>query len=349
MITIKPLTYSTHILQLVLAVIILGLSIRTLLNSKSLNSVSKAFSNFIKNNHGTELSLSNNWKVNASSIASSAFTLLSSIINYFFPTVAINYFYPHNAITFEAYNQKTTKYLEVPTENFAKTSIFGLSKVATSYITSLLGSEGISNIFWFVNTIISVSNFAKTDCNSVSSLLKAYNVTGVSTTTSLINFFNIFDNSSTTTDMFEDIYTALSNANITFDDSAGITFSNLNGSNLQSNLLMKMSSDCNIKKASMSITIIMWILHIFSSGLVATELVQLYTKIRNLQVQVEKETNSDDISEDNSALDTQNKHTAEEINKENSGLDSKIFLVFKHRWGLFNPVLSRVSEKKPKN
>ncbi|TID14979.1 hypothetical protein CANINC_004650 [Pichia inconspicua] len=347
MISIKTSTYTTHILQLVLAVIILGLSICTLLESKSLSSVSKAFSDFIIRSHGTELLLSDNRKVIASSIASSLFTLVTTIVNYFFPTVAIKYFHPHKALLFEYQQQKTINYLEIPNTRFVKASIFGLSKTITSYIISLFGSESISDIFWFVNTIISVGNFATTDCKSVPSLLETYNVTGVSTTTALMNFFNIFDNSSHTSDIFEEIYSTLSKTNITLDNFEGITLSDLNGTRLQSDLILKMSSDCNIKKASMAMTIIIWIVHFLSSILVATEVFQFYTKMRSLKIQLSKEETTTETIND-SALQHNLDSIAEDNNEETPESEAKIFLVFDRRWGLFNPILKRVSESEMK-
>lgn len=333
-------------LQLVLSVIVMGLGSKLLSSRSSLSSASDALSEYNLSNNGTAFDLTNSWKIEAAAVSSSAFTLVSSAFNYFYPTTALKLFKSSSSSISSDESVSQYNFISLSAHDFANSSPFSVSTIHTSYLASLVSSEALSNAFWFVNMIVQIADFAGNDCSSISDLLDTYNLTGISTSQSLSNYFNYFDNSSSTSTVYEEIAEALSLFNIT--DLGDFQISNLNGSVLQSELLLSLSHDCQIKKSSMALSILVWVTHIFSSGLLTSEIVSFLNKFFSIKLRASKLVESE--HKGNEIENEENKENGDE-NAENSNIlenesgSHKIFLTFNHRWGLFDISLDTPGKK----
>lgn len=315
-------------LQLTLAVVITGLSAKILSSRGNMSSTADVLSTFNTSNNGTSLDFDNSWKVSVATLSSSLFTLSSSAVNYFFPTVTLKYF-NHDPTSVTLLSQfETYKYVRIPIEKFSAQTPLSVSAFHTSYLTSLVSSESVSNIFWIVNMIVSIGDYASYDCSSVDSLLNEYNVTGTSTTSSLINFFNIFDNSTSYQNVYSELYNTLLGSNLT--DTTQISISNITSSSLQSNLLLAMSQDCQLKKTSMALTIIIWLTHIISTGVLSLEILNFINQYSTIRVKVQQEKSNVD----------ENLENIEEVDKASPNMFNSVFLVYTHRWGIFKILMN---------
>lgn len=334
MVSVASSTALSKSLQLVLSVIVLGLSSSLLSNRSSLSSASEALSDYNLSNNGTGFNLTNSWKTEAAAVSSSAFTLFSSGFNYFYPTTALTIFRGSGSFISSDSAVSPYNFVSVPADEFANSSPLSVSAVHTSYLTSLVGSETLSNAFWFVNMIVQIADFASDDCSSVSDLLDNYNLTGVSNSQSLSNYFNYFDNSSTST-VYDEIHETLALFNIT--DLGDFQITDLNGTSLQSDLLLSLNHDCQVKKASMALSILVWITHILSSGLLTSELVSFWNKFSSIKSKALKlkESEINKASENENEEDGE-EETEEADNTEKNTSSHNVLLTFDHRWGVFD-------------
>lgn len=350
MVSSAAVTTSNKYLQLAIAVILIGLSAKNLSNRSSLGSTADALSAFNVANNGTSLDLDNSWKINAAAVSAATFSFISSLFNYIFPSVIFKYFMPKTDLMDFNIGYTTKKYIEIPFETLSH-SFFSVSKAHTSYVSSLLSSETISHAFWFVNMIVQVSDFASYKCGSVDSLLDTYNVTGISGTDITKKFFNIFDNSSSTTSIYNDLYQSLLNSNLTqISNLTDVSIGNLNGTQLQTNLLLALSQDCQIKKSSMAMTIIYWVSHVLSSGMLVSEMTSFYNKFLSIKISAENlshknETTTRQAEEQDAeeeATEEGEDNSVDENEKEtNDSFRQKVYLVFDHHWGLFNVIMKK--------
>lgn len=358
MITVSSTTTFGKVLQVILSVVLVGLTSKMLSNRSSISSVSDLLSDFNTSVNGTSLDLDNTWQIQAASLSSSLFTFVSTIFNYFYPTSVLSLFKNNSHIgtntAVSAHN-----YIKVSTDDFTNSNPFTISAIFTSYLTSLTSSETISNVFWFVNMIIQIVDNAANECDSVSDLLDVYNLTGTSTTESLLNYFNIFDNSSsgsTTSEIYQSLYDTLTSLNITGIENIGIT--DLNGTDIQSELLLSLSGDCQMKKTSMALTIIMWITHIISSGVLTSEIFSFINKFQTTKTQalqiteqqklkttaaVITKTEGNDDATGSAEAETEQPQASTPTSTDSTETPSaqpEIVLTFTHRWGLFDIFLT---------
>lgn len=344
-------TTTSKSLQIVLSIILIGLTSKILSDRSSLSSAADLLSDYNSSTNGTSLSLSNSWKIEASSLSSSTFTLASTVFNYFYPTTATSLFKSLKTTcdsTISDYN-----FITLSVEDVANSSPLSISSFHTAYLTSLVSSETISNSFWFVNMIIQISDFASTDCYSIENLLDNYNLTGISTTESLLNYFNLFSNENdTVSNIYEEFYSALNNLNLTNIENLSLT--SLNGSTLQSNLLLSLNQDCQIKKSSMALTILIWVSHLFSSGILTFEMVSFFNKFSQTKIEAlkiiqlkkkdeeekEKEKENENEEDENQIKNSNEHEFTEDDEKDKKSLgnknNSEILLTFTHRWGLYD-------------
>ncbi|GAV30392.1 hypothetical protein PMKS-003903 [Pichia membranifaciens] len=337
MVSVATSTAITKSLQLVLSVLVLGLSSKLLSNRSSLSSASAALSDHNLSKNGIGFNLTNPWEIEAAAVSSSAFTLVSSGFNYFYPTTAMTLLKGSASSISSDSSVSPHNFVSLTADEFANSSPLSVSAVHTSYLTSLVSSETLSNAFWFVNMIVQIADFASDDCSSVSDILDNYNLTGVSNSQSLYNYFNYFDNSSTST-VYNEIYEALALFNIT--NLGDIQITDLNGTTLQSDLLLSLSHDCQVKKASMALSILVWVTHILSSGLLTSELVSFWNKFSNAKTKALKLKDSELSKTNENKNEEGGEEETEEADKlENKASSHNVFLTFDHGWGLFNIIL----------
>lgn len=338
MVSLSSLVSSSRSLQIVLSVILIGLTSKLLSNRCSLASASELLSEYNSATNGTNLELSNSWKTEAATLSSALITFISCVINYYYPTTAL-YFLKNSAQISADSTISDYNFITLSAEEFSKRGPLSVSALHTSILTTLTSSESVSNAFWFVNMIIQISDFASSDCDSISGLLDTYNLTGSSTTSSLSNYFNFNLGNSNTSNIYDEFYSALSSLNLTNLDDLSLT--NLNTTILESELLLSLSSDCSVKKSTMALTILIWITHIISSGLLTSEIVSFCNKFSTTKSKVIKKLEQVKQDEENKAEEEENGD--EDLNTAvvgdktvNSDANHNVLLTFSHRWGLFD-------------
>jgi hypothetical protein len=146
----------------------------------------------------------------------------------------------------------------------------------------LAGSEFPLLALWFSSFTYQTAEYGSWSCGSVENLLTQYNVTDDITTVELseflgYNFTAMADDSSHTTNNTDINKIIGSLFNIT-SNNKGLVFSNWNETSerYRQELLIDLSQDCQLKKASIGISSLGAILFFFSSGAVVISAVQMY-------------------------------------------------------------------------
>lgn len=351
MTSISAFTATTNkYFQVALAVVLLGLTSKTLSKRNFLNSLINDISTHNIANNGTGLAMDNSWRITAASLSASLFTFSSSCLNWALPSIKAALSKTSSQALEFANTSPTHKYLEIPLESFLTSSIFSVSTFHTTYMTSLLGSESLSNVFWFVNLIVQVSDFASGSCSSMSDLLNSYNVTGISDTTAFQNYFGVPNITSQISTLGLDVIDGVI-SNYT-EPSANVT-----AMQLQTTLLLNLCVDCQIKKASTGLTVILWVSHALSTGLLTNEVASFFQKFVSLRALATDMAEIKNAVVEKASIDLRQHGSApEHVNNDARSVEfndindtvgtvdkdttnntlARVFLVFDHRWGLFD-------------
>ena len=415
MTSISAFTATTNkYFQVALAVVLLGLTSKTLSKRNFLNSLINDISTHNIANNGTGLAMDNSWRITAASLSASLFTFSSSCLNWALPSIKAALSKTSSQALAFANTSPTHKYLEIPLEFFLTCSIFSVSTFHTTYMTSLLGSESLSNVFWFVNLIVQVSDFVSGSCSSMSDLLNSYNVTGISDKTAFENYFgvpnitsqiftlgldvidgvisNYTEPSANVSDFVSGSCSSMSDLlnsyNVTgisdktaFENYFGVPnitsqiftlgldvidgvisnytepSANVTAMQLQTTLLLNLCVDCQIKKASTWLTVILWVSHALSTGLLTNEVASFYQKFVSLRALATDMAEIKNAVVEKASIDLRQHESApEHVNNDARSVEfndindtvgtvdkdttnntlARVFLVFDHRWGLFD-------------
>lgn len=309
MVSFSTAPISSRTLQLIVAVVMLGLSSMIIKEKNKLSGQAEQLSNYNLFMNGTALDLDSNWKKSAAALAASAFSISSSSVNYMFPTIMSKL---KNGYLSGDLATGGSKYLELSMSEFVNTKPFQINAEHSKYINLLGGSETIAHSFWFTNLILQVGDYSNSQCTDVDSLLTNYNLTG-SSISPIASFFNVFSNS-TEGQWADDIFQQLQKANITqFSD---INLNDLNSTETEAQLLLSLSYNCQLKKASMGMTVVLWALYAVTTGLFATDAIGFYSQFKNLQAKMNAQ---------------QKDQEANIVANENE----PVRLIFHHPWCLF--------------
>lgn len=310
MVSFSTATVSSRTVQLVISVVMVGISSMIVKYKSEISNQTEKLSTYNLHMNGTSLTLDSNWKKSAAALGAGTFSLTSSSFNYMFPTIMrkIKYGFMNDA---SGIANKGSKYIELSMSEFLSSKPFQFNADHSNYFTLLASSETIGHTFWFTNMILQVSDYSHTQCTDVNSLLVNNNLT--STTSSLSNFFNILTNS-TNNEWANSIYQELQDANLT--QSLDINFNQVNTTEAQAQLLLSLGYDCQLKKASLGLTVVLWALYAVTTGLFTTDAIKFYSQFKNTQAKV----------------NAQKKDTELAVK---SNDDESVLLMYHHPWCLF--------------
>ncbi|KAK6204564.1 uncharacterized protein RJT21DRAFT_4003 [Scheffersomyces amazonensis] len=157
-----------------------------------------------------------------------------------------------------------------PSTTISSSNFLGLSKSQLAYLSTITSSEIGSIGIWFTSTIYQASMYGNWKCDDITSLLLNYNLTDSSFPNSILsNYFG-----------FIPTYSGLQVSN----SMNSITTDNLTTIIAQTNLLLKLSNDCQMRKATLSISTIGLLTYVISSGFMVTAAYTFYINLKdNLQ------------------------------------------------------------------
>lgn len=90
----------------------------------------------------------------------------------------------------------------------------------------------------------------------------------------------------------------------------------------------------------MALSILVWVTHILSSGLLTSELVSFWNKFSNAKTKALKLKDSELSKTNENKNEEGGEEETEEADKlENKASSHNVFLTFDHGWGLFNIIL----------
>ncbi|ODV87304.1 hypothetical protein CANARDRAFT_26712 [[Candida] arabinofermentans NRRL YB-2248] len=279
----------------------------------------------------TILNLDSSWKNSAVSIAASCVSLFGNSANYALPML-----FTESATTelpgIFLSNPVNTRYLSAKASSLRQTSLATISKSQLTYFASLIASDGTSNIMWFVNMILFTSNYASTSCSDVENLLTSFNLTGDLSSYALSNFFNIDSSDYNDTSSTEYIIESLLSDNGSFTSSDlttlldSISSSNVTVSEFQSELLIALGNNCQLKKASVGLIVVIWLTYLVTTGVLTASGLSFYSSYKKLQ--------TSGISHESSAGETSSGDPAEHENEADSdnSVEPLVYFIYKKDW-----------------
>lgn len=261
MVQLTTFTGSTRFLQIILSIIQLALNGKLTANNN--NGLSSLISD-LNNNGNTTYNLLSSQTSNGISLASSGFTITSQPI-----LSSVKYF--TTALEHDFSDLNSARY--------------GVNLKQTSYLTSLSGTELSSIGVWFAIFIYQTANYGNWDCNDPESLINQYNLTGDFVSEGVLDFFGIED-----LDSSDDEFNATSSNEINglleqiwnlTSTPINISKYNTTGELTKSQLMVRLSQDCYIKKASIGVSFLIFVLFLASSGAVSYSFIKFRTALEN--------------------------------------------------------------------
>ncbi|CDK27362.1 unnamed protein product [Kuraishia capsulata CBS 1993] len=252
----------------------MGLSAKLLTNKSGVSSQVDALNSYTSSSNLVErdsydyntepLYVSTDWKPSALTLSASSLTVTSL---------------PANHVALQLFTRKSSsgRVSSVARTNFGGWN-YGLSSTETSYLTSLASSELGSHGLWFASALYQLVKYGSWNCQGVESLLSQYNLTGDASEEVLDGFFGDLDLQYNTTGSFDDL-------NVTSILQTLGSQSDI--SELESKLLISLSSDCTIKKSSVGLNVIGWLVYLYTSGKLVSSAIALFSQLKSAREKAE--------------------------------------------------------------
>ncbi len=250
---------SARIFQLLFSIVSLALNGKLTTNKSSLSSLVSD----LNSNANSSLSILHNTASDGLSLTSSGFTLTSqpflSLVRYF--TTDIEH--------------------ELPELNNAR---FGINKLQTSYLAGISGSEIGSIGLWFGTFVYQTAKYGSWDCSNPENFLSQYNLTGDALKQNLNEFLGVsyegqeesLQNASSN-DEINELLGQLWNLT---SEPINISKYNSSGELTKSELMVQLTQDCYIKKASIGVSFLGLVVLLVSSGAVSYSFMNLYQQLK---------------------------------------------------------------------
>ncbi|KAG7695048.1 hypothetical protein KL949_002316 [Ogataea haglerorum] len=309
MVSLSSSSSAARYAQLILGVILLGLSAKIINDRGSLTSLADELMEiYNSNSSGTSSSLSKrdvskrslyidpSWKKSAVVISSACTSISSNSVNYVLPKMFTKKSTNSNTQSL-LWKSSAFRTLSTSATDFVSKTALGVSLKQAGYASSLFGSEVISQALWITNVIMQISQYGSQSCSSVEGLISSYNLTSDLSELILSNYYNEDEpNNSTSTDseLYDDIENLFFKSNSSdFSGSLSSLLDSYDSNNLttlekQSTLLLKLATNCQLKKSSMALSIIIFATYLFSSTFLASSAVSFVNQYRKQQEQATK-------------------------------------------------------------
>ncbi|KAG7894508.1 hypothetical protein KL905_002635 [Ogataea polymorpha] len=309
MVSLSSSSSTARYAQLILGVILLGLSGKIINDRSSLTSLADELAE-IYNSTSSEASFSlakrdfsepslyidPSWKKSAVVISSACTSISSNSLNYALPKLFTKKNTNSNTQAL-LWKSSVFRTLSTSASEFVSKTALGVSLKQAGYASSLFGSEAISQALWITSIIIQVSQYGSQSCSSVEGLISSYNLTSDLSEVILSNYYNEDEsNNSTSSDnqLYDEIESLFSQSNSSnLSGSLSSLLDSYNSNNLttlekQSALLLQLASNCQLKKSSMALSIITFATYLFSSTFLASSAVSFVNQYRKQKEQAAK-------------------------------------------------------------
>ncbi|QPG76170.1 hypothetical protein FOA43_003556 [Brettanomyces nanus] len=139
----------------------------------------------------------------------------------------------------------------------------------------------ISLAFGLTNLIILSGSYASQSCDNINSLIQTYNLSSVTDQDYTSTFYEINQSDNSTYETWEDLIETYEKLNLTIPTS--INPNNLTTSLLQTQMLLGVSSNCRLKKATLGLSTIMLLTYVLTSGFTAVGGIKFYNSYKRTQ------------------------------------------------------------------
>lgn len=269
---------STRFLQVVFSIIHLALNGKL---TENVNGLSSLVSQLNSNGNST-LSLINSKTSNALSLATSGFTITSQPL-----LSSVKYF--------------TTDIEHDFTD--LKLARYGINLAQTSYLTGLSSTETSSVGLWFATFIYQTAQYGSWDCNDPENLITQYNLTGDVVSEGILDFLGIDDldnedslSNATSSNELNELLEQIWNLTST---PINISKYNTTGELTKSELMIRLSQDCYIKKASIGVSFFLFSFFVITSGAVSYSFIQFRSALQRKLQTIDEEKSSECPEEGN--------------------------------------------------
>ncbi|KAG7847003.1 hypothetical protein KL941_002796 [Ogataea angusta] len=319
MVSLSSSSSTARYAQLILGVILLGLSGKIINDRNSLTSLADelmelynstssetSFSLAKRDANGPSLYVDPSWKKSAVVLSSACTSISSNSLNYALPKIITKKNTNSNTQAL-LWKSSAFRTLSTSASDFVSKTAIGVSLKQAGYASSLFGSEVLSQALWVVNVIIQVSQFGSQSCSNVEGLISSYNLTSDLSDFILSNYYNEngSDNlTSSDSELYDQIENLFSQSNSSNPlGSLSSLLDSYNSNNLttlekQSALLLKLASNCQLKKSSMALSIITLATYLLTSTFLASSAVSFVNQYHKEKEQATKAIQAKPESED---------------------------------------------------
>lgn len=247
---------SARILQFLFSITSLALNGKLTANDSGLSSLVSSLNNY----GNSSLSVLQDKTSNGLSLSSSGFTMSSQ------PILSLASYFTTN-VEHEMSELNNARY--------------GINKKQTAYLAGISATEISSIGLWLGTFVYQTAKFGSWDCENPESLIKQYNLTGDALGDGVLDFLGTEDASNTTlgitdgTAIDDELSEILGQLWNLTSQPISISKYNSSGELTKANLMVRLSQDCYIKKASIGVSFFNFIFFVLTSSSVTYSFLKL--------------------------------------------------------------------------